>query len=216
MTAIDFYGKCEALGIDPESYLSAVKKENDYLDSFMPDLDEEHYAEYKDFMTHDELVAIIRWDNLHKCYPQYFTWDGAVDDRQAKGANSGFWLNVGRKPVRRSTSITGDRFVLMRTESATQELALKFSQEFRKYEAAVFGKFEYDVWLEECAAAEVPLGLHEQIEVNRRVKDQLDIWLADNAERFGYRYERVSRRGRGTSWPIFRNTSGSAGLMGIL
>lgn len=26
MTAIDFYGKCEALGIDPESYLSAVKK----------------------------------------------------------------------------------------------------------------------------------------------------------------------------------------------
>ena len=93
-------------------------------------------------------------------------------------------------------SITGDRFVLMRTESATQELALKFSQEFRKYEAAVFGKFEYDVWLEECAAAEVPLGLHEQIEVNRRVKDQLDIWLADNAERFGYRYERVSRRGR--------------------
>ena len=90
MTAIDFYGKCEALGIDPESYLFAVKKENDYLDSFMPDLDEEHYAEYKDFMTHDELVAIIRWDNLHKCYPQYFTWDGAVDDRQAKGANSGF------------------------------------------------------------------------------------------------------------------------------
>ena len=51
----------------------------------MPDLDEEHYAEYKDFMTHDELVAIIRWDNLHKCYPQYFTWDGAVDNLPSEG-----------------------------------------------------------------------------------------------------------------------------------
>lgn len=80
MTAIDFYGKCKALDIDPESYRSAAEKEGAYLASFLPNLDREHYAEYKDFMTHDELVAIIRWNNLHKCYPQYFTWDGPVEE----------------------------------------------------------------------------------------------------------------------------------------
>ena len=80
MTTIDFEGKCESLGIDPNAYDSATRKEFIFLSKLEPSDDREHYYEYKDFLTHDELVAIIRWNNLHKCYPQYFTWDGPVEE----------------------------------------------------------------------------------------------------------------------------------------
>ncbi len=85
MTTIDFDEKCNSLGIDPDAYDSAARKELDFISELPLGDDSEHYAEYKEFMTHDELVAIIRWNNLHKCYPQYFTWDGAVDDRATEG-----------------------------------------------------------------------------------------------------------------------------------
>ncbi len=85
MTTVDFEAKCSSLGIDPDTYESAARKEFVFLSSLALDDDQEHFSEYKNFMTHDELIAIIRWNNLHKRFPQYFTWDGAVDDRATEG-----------------------------------------------------------------------------------------------------------------------------------
>lgn len=79
MTVIDVFEVCNSLGIDYDAFASAQDKELDYLASIWPDYDQEHFSEYKNFMTPDELVAIIRWNNLHKRYPQYFTWDGPVE-----------------------------------------------------------------------------------------------------------------------------------------
>lgn len=81
MTTVDFEAKCKHLGIDPDAYDSAARKELVFQSELPLGDDQEHFSECKNFMTHDELVAIIRWNNLHKRYPQYFTWDGAVDDR---------------------------------------------------------------------------------------------------------------------------------------
>lgn len=85
MTVLDVPRVCNTLGIDYDAFASAQEKELEFLASVAPDDDQEHFSEYKNFMTHDELVAIIRWNNLHKCYPQYFTWDGAVDNLPSEG-----------------------------------------------------------------------------------------------------------------------------------
>lgn len=85
MTTVDFEAKCSSLGIDPGAYESAARKELVFSSNLALDDDQEHYSEYKNFMTRDELIAIIRWNNLHKRFPQYFTWDGAVDNPPSEG-----------------------------------------------------------------------------------------------------------------------------------
>ena len=77
MAAIDLESKCKSLGISVYAISNAMDKELTFLSNIHDDLD--HYGEYKEFLDEDELVAIIRWRNLHKRYPNLFTWDGAVE-----------------------------------------------------------------------------------------------------------------------------------------
>lgn len=75
---IDIDGKCRRLGISREAWSSAEDrvehaisqswngKEFDFAFDTLPEI-----------LDEDELVAYIRWHNLHKGYPELFTWDGA-------------------------------------------------------------------------------------------------------------------------------------------
>ena len=76
MTVIDYEERCADLGISVDDFFSSERKiiENvNFRDG------ESAFETYKDFLTHDELVATIRLNNLHKRYPNLFTWDGAVE-----------------------------------------------------------------------------------------------------------------------------------------
>lgn len=77
MTTIDVDEKARNLGVNFDDLRSAVSIANDIYWEHQDD--EEHFGEYAERMTEGELLAIIRWNNLHKCWPQYFTWDGAVE-----------------------------------------------------------------------------------------------------------------------------------------
>jgi len=81
MTVIDVEAKCEMLGINPEANLSAEMKmmelaggiwRNSEMGGFS------HIEEWPQYFTQDEIVAYIRWNNLHKRFPDCFTWDGII------------------------------------------------------------------------------------------------------------------------------------------
>ena len=73
MTTIDIRGKCKKLGVEYDVYESASNKfflaEERLLDY------EDPYKHLPDFLTNDEVIAIVRYRNLHLRFPQYFDWD---------------------------------------------------------------------------------------------------------------------------------------------
>ncbi|MGI6217906.1 MAG: hypothetical protein ACOYIK_09895 [Coriobacteriales bacterium] len=74
MTVIDIKVICDSLGISKDAYFSAADKIADLTD-LLKDFDIEPYFE----LTHDELIAIIRYEKLDKRHPEYFTWDGFTE-----------------------------------------------------------------------------------------------------------------------------------------
>ena len=74
MTTIYLKVRCDNLGISKDAYVSAADKIADLTD-WLVDFDIAPYFE----LTHDELIAIIRYEKLNKRYPEYFTWDGFTE-----------------------------------------------------------------------------------------------------------------------------------------
>ena len=74
---IDHEEKCFELGIDPEAHFEAERKVSQAFRDLWWDEGKIHFEELHNILTEDELLAYIRWGNLHRSYPEYFTWDGA-------------------------------------------------------------------------------------------------------------------------------------------
>lgn len=73
MTTIDVAEKCKKLDIEYSVFSSASEK----LFMKLADIgnDEEPYRHFPEFLSNEEIIAIVRYQNLHKRAPEYFDWD---------------------------------------------------------------------------------------------------------------------------------------------
>lgn len=71
---IDFDVRYKKLGVDRETLHRAGHRLNNLLQN-IPDTKEAHINAYLS-LPDDELVSLIRVKELHKRYPDYFTYDG--------------------------------------------------------------------------------------------------------------------------------------------
>lgn len=86
------------------------------------------------------------------------------------------------------TTRTGEVFRLERTPRATDALSERFKDEFHEFEAQKYDDCLYDAWMKNCADAEVPAGVTEEVEAMVALKKAAHDWLAENAEKYGYRH----------------------------
>ena len=81
---IDIDAKCKRLGVSRDAWNRAEDKVDHAISQTW---DGRHFGDFSfeilpEILDEDELVAYIRWHNLHKGYPELFTWNGAKKGRE--------------------------------------------------------------------------------------------------------------------------------------
>lgn len=85
-------------------------------------------------------------------------------------------------------TLTENRYRLQRTAKATRESAAALSTEFSEFYTTALGEAEYQVWLEEYAAAQMPLGAEGRRKALSKIQPKVDKWLRENVGSKGYLY----------------------------
>ena len=75
MTAIDLNAKAESLGIAFEDYRAGSRMVSKALWDYQGKETLEEYIAAVKSVPREQRVAFIRWNNLHKTYPDHFTWN---------------------------------------------------------------------------------------------------------------------------------------------
>jgi hypothetical protein len=74
---IDIEAKCKRLGIDRQAWSTVEDKvEHAISESWDGDNFNFSFDILPRILDEEELIAYIRWHNLHQGYPELFTWDG--------------------------------------------------------------------------------------------------------------------------------------------
>ena len=76
---IDVEARCKRLGISNKARFSAERKVDDAIGQTW---DGNHFGDFSfeilpEILDEDELIAYIRYNDMHIQYPEWFTWNGA-------------------------------------------------------------------------------------------------------------------------------------------
>lgn len=70
--------KAASLGVSYEVVERAIAKVSQWTYVYIDAIPHDLYARFPKVLTEEELVAIIRWWDLDKRFPELFDWNGAI------------------------------------------------------------------------------------------------------------------------------------------
>lgn len=78
MTVIDVNAKAKSLGISYSAFISGMKKIYVPFYNVKDEASEGERVAPLLVLTDEELIAVVRWKEWHKAFPNYLDWNGWI------------------------------------------------------------------------------------------------------------------------------------------